>query len=229
MCLALFNLIPAFPMDGGRVLRAQLSARRGRLVATHYAVVIGQIFAVLVAVLGLISGNFMLLFVTVFIIVYAQIEARNVNVEARLRDLPAGVYALWDSGGVPPASSLAWALRGGPRDLVVTDDGTVVGMLWRKDLLRHIHGAQHDLAVRDIMDREVHVVDATDSVYDVQVWMAETSRSAVPVVENGKYRGIITGDRLLHIYQTVGDNEWLRYRIFGRSILQRLKSATRQI
>lgn len=227
--LALFNLIPAFPMDGGRVLRAQLSARRGRLAATHHAVIIGQVFAMGVAALGLLTGNFMLLLVTLFIVVYAQIEARNVNVEARLRDLPAGVYALWDSGGVPPSSTLAWALRGGPRDLVVTDEGKVVGMLWRKDLLRHLHGSHHDLAVRDIMDRQFHVVDANDSVYDVQVWLAETARSAVPVVEDGQYRGIITGDRLLHVYQTVGDNEWLRYRVLGRSLLQRFRSATRQV
>jgi len=229
LVLALFNLVPAFPMDGGRVLRAQLAARQGRLVATQQAVMIGQFFALAVAALGLLTGNFMLLFVTVFIMVYAQIEARNVNVEARLRDLPAGVYALWDSGGVPPSSSLAWALRGGPRDLVVTEGGKVVGMLWRKDLLRHLHGSHHDLAVRDIMDRQIHVVDSSDSVYDVQVWMAETARSAVPVVEDGQYRGIITGDRLLHVYQTIGDNEWLRYRMLGRSLIQRFRSATRQI
>ena len=229
LVLALFNLAPAFPMDGGRVLRAQLSARRGRLVATQQAVIVGQVFAVGVAAIGLLTGNFMLMFVTLFIIIYAQIEARNVNVEMRLRDLPAGVYALWDSGGVPPASTLAWALRGGPRDLVVTEGGQVVGMLWRKDLLRHLHGSHHDLAVRDIMDRQFHAVDAGDSVYDVQVWMAETARSAVPVVEDGQYRGIITSDRLLHVYQTIGDNEWLRYRTFGRSLVQRFKSATRQV
>ncbi|MEZ4520451.1 MAG: site-2 protease family protein [Thermomicrobiales bacterium] len=229
LVLALFNLIPAFPMDGGRILRAQLAARRGRLVATHYAVVVGQIFALLVAVLGVISGNFMLLLVTLFIVVYAQIESRNVNVETRLRHLPAGVYALWDSGGIPPTSTVAWALRGGPRDLVVTDQGRVIGMLWRRDLMRHLNGAHHDLVVRDIMDRQVHVVDANDSVYDVQVWMSETTRSAVPVVEDGQYRGIITGDRLLHVYQTVGDHEWQRYRLFGRSLVQRLRSAARQV
>lgn len=229
LVLAIFNLIPAFPMDGGRILRAQLAARRGRIVATQYAVIVGQGFALAVAFLGLISGNFMLLFVTIFIIFYAQIEARNVNVEARLRDLPAGVYALWDSGGVPPTSSLAWAVRGGPRDLVVTEQGKVIGMLWRSDLLRHLNGAHHDLSVRDIMDRKFHAVDANDSVYDVQVWMSETTGSAVPVVEDGRYRGIITGDRLMHVYQSVGDHEWNRYKIFGRSLVQRLRSATRQV
>ena len=228
LVLAIFNLLPAFPMDGGRILRAQLSVSRGRLVATQHAVLIGQLFAFAVAAIGLLTGNFLLLLVTVFIVVYAQIEVRNVSVEARLRDLPAGIYALWDSGGVPPTSTLAWALRGGPRDLVVVEDGQVIGMLWRKDLLRHLHGNHHDLAVRDIMDRQFHVVDANDSVYDVQIWMAETSRSAVPVVDEGQYRGIITGDRLLHVYQTIGQHDWYRYGFFGRSLIQRLKSAARQ-
>ena len=228
LVLALFNLIPAFPMDGGRILRARLAARVGRLAATHYAVVVGQVFAVAVAIVGLLTGNFVLLLVTLFIIVYAQIEARYVNVEMKLRDLPAGVYALWDSGGVPPSSSLAWALRGGPRDLVVTEHGQVIGMLWRRDLLLHLNGSHHDLLVKDIMDRQFHVVDANDSVYDVQVWMSETTRSAVPVVEDGRYRGIITGDRLMHVYQSVGDHEWNRYRHIGRSLIDRLRSAARQ-
>ncbi len=225
--LALFNLIPAFPMDGGRVLRSQLSARRGRLQGTQTAVVIGQLFALLIAGVGVLSGNFILILVAVFIVVYAQIESRNVSVESRLRDLPAGVYALWDTGGVAPGATLAWALRGGPRDLVVTDGHQVVGMLWRRDLLQHLNGSHHDLKVRDVMDRQFHAVDANDSVYDVQVWMSETQRSAVAVVEGGAYRGILTGERLVHINQIVGDYEWQRYRSMGRSLMQRLRSATR--
>lgn len=225
--LALFNLIPAFPMDGGRILRAQLSAHRGRLHATQTAVMIGQVFAVVIAGIGLVTGNFMLLLITAFIIIYAQIESRYVTVESRLRELPAGVYALWDTGGIPPTATLAWALRGGPRDLVVTEEGRVIGMLWRRDLLLHLNGAHHDLKVRDVMDRQFHAVDANDSVYDVQVWMADTRRSAVAVVENGLYRGIITGERLLHVYHTIGDYEWQRYRTFGRSLVQRLRSAAR--
>ena len=114
-------------MDGGRILRAQLAEYKGRLIATQYAVIVGQVFALGVGALGIVTGNLMLLLITLFIFVYAQIEARNVNVEARLRGLPAGVYALWDSGGVSPTSTLAWALRGGPRDLVVTEEGRVVG------------------------------------------------------------------------------------------------------
>jgi Zn-dependent protease len=225
--LAIFNLIPAFPMDGGRILRAQLSARQGRLQATQTAVTVGQVFAIAIAGLGLLSGNFMLLLITAFIIIYAQIEARQVNLEARLRDLPAGLYALWDTGGIPPTATLAWALRGGPRDLVVTDQGRVIGMLWRRDLMLHLNGSHHDLKVRDVMDRDAHAVDAGDSVYDVQMWMADTRRSAVAVVEDGLYRGIITGERMLHIYHTIGDYEWQRYRTLGRSLVQRLRSAAR--
>jgi len=225
--LAVFNLIPAFPMDGGRILRAQLAARQGRLQATQTAVTVGQAFALAIAGIGVLSGNVMLLLITAFIVIYAQIEARQVNMEARLRDLPAGLYALWDTGGIPPTASLAWALRGGPRDLVVTEDGRVIGMLWRRDLMLHLNGAHHDLKVRDVMDRDFHAVDAGDSVYDVQMWMADTRRPAVAVVEDGLYRGIITGERLLHVYHTVGEYEWQRYRSLGRTLVQRLRSATR--
>ncbi|MFW6075827.1 MAG: site-2 protease family protein [Chloroflexota bacterium] len=226
--LAAFNLAPAFPMDGGRILRAQLARTRSRLRATQLAVGIGQMMAISLAIVGFISTNYLLLFVAAFILIYAQIESRYVYLESRLRQLPVGQFALWDTGGIHPRASLAWATRGGPRDLVVTENGQVVGMLWRRDLLRHLNGSHHDLTVRDIMDRQFHPVHAYDSVYDVHLWLSDTSRSAVPVIEDGQYRGIFTGERLVHVYQTLGGREWLSYRNLAIPVLQRIGIAPRR-
>lgn len=228
LILAVFNLIPAFPMDGGRILRAQLSRSQDRLRATQTAVGIGQILALGLGAFGLFTANILLLFVAGFILVYAQIEARYAHLETRLRNLQVGQFALWDMGGISPQSTLAWAMRGGPRDLVVTDSGRVVGMLWRRDLMRHLNGTHHDLIVRDIMDRQFHPVQASDSVYDVHLWLSDANRSAVPVIEDGKYRGIFTGDRLAHVYHTVGSQEWQRYRDAAAAVLGRLGFAPRR-
>jgi signal-transduction protein with cAMP-binding, CBS, and nucleotidyltransferase domain len=76
-------------------------------------------------------------------------------------------------------------------------------MLWRHDLMRHLNGAHRDLYVRDIMDRRFNAVEVTDSVYDVHLWLAASNRPAVPVVENGVYRGIFTSDRLSHVYEHI--------------------------
>lgn len=224
--LAAFNLIPAFPMDGGRVLRATLSHVRGKAEATRAAVFIGYIFAILMAVFGLLIGDYLMPLVSVFIVVSAQMESNFVRMESALRRLPVGQFALWESGGIRPDAPLAHAVNGGPRDIAVTRDGVVVGMLWRHDLLRHLNGAHRDLYVRDIMDRRFNAVDVSDSVYDVHLWLATSSRPAVPVVENGVYRGIFTGERLAHVYEHI-DRRSFRWQRNLLGVLQRVRLASR--
>lgn len=221
--LAFFNLLPAFPMDGGRILRAWLAASRGRLRATQIAVGVGQIFALGFAVLGLVAGDYVLLLLSLFILIAAQIEARYVQIEARLRFLPVGQFALWDAGGISPSAPLAYATRGGPRDLVVTQNGRVVGMLWRRDMLKHLSATHHEIYVKDVMDRAFHPVDPRDSVLDVHHWLADSNGSAVPVVENGQYRGIFTGDRLWHIYDALDEREWRWQRQLLATFVERLR------
>ena len=208
--LAAFNLIPAFPMDGGRVLRAALSKFTDRLRATQIAVSIGQGLAVVLALAGLLFGDYMLPLVAAFILIAAQTESRYVQIESSLRALPVGQFALWETGGIRPDAPLAHAINGGPRDMAVTQTGRVVGMLWRQDVLRHL--SANELLVKDIMDRRVLAVDFGDSVYDVHLWLAAINRPAVPVVEHNVYRGIFTADRLAHVYEHVGERNlrWQR-------------------
>jgi Zn-dependent protease len=226
LLLAAFNLIPAFPMDGGRVLRAGLSHFRGKAEATKTAVFIGYAFAGLLVVVGLVAGDVMMPLVSIFIVVAAQMEVNFVRIESALRRLPVGQFALWEAGGIRPDAPLAHAVNGGPRDITVTRDGVVVGMLWRHDLMRHLNGAHRDLFVRDIMDRRFNAVDVNDSVYDVHLWLASSSRPAVPVVENGVYRGIFTGERLAHVYEHL-DKRSFRWQRNLLGAIQRVRLAWR--
>ncbi|CAN0501097.1 unnamed protein product, partial [Phaeothamnion confervicola] len=98
---------------------------------------------------------------------------------------------------------LTFALRGGPRDIVVTENGYVLGMLWRTDLLEALRGGHADALVGDLMDSAIPVADIDDSIYDVQRRMNETNRWAVPVTEDGLYRGIFTADRFVHLYRQI--------------------------
>ena len=183
--LALFNLLPAFPMDGGRVLRAGLTLVSGRLTATRIAVGCGQALAGALVIAGFYTRDITLPLVAVFIVISAVTEARMTRVEAGLKVLPVGQFALWDLGGVSPDAPLAYALRGGPRDVVVTDRGRVVGMLWRDDVMVLLnHGAE--LRVRDVMDPDVVPVRADDSIYDVHRRMLMAGRPAVaPAPQEG--------------------------------------------
>lgn len=198
-----FNLFPAFPMDGGRVLRAALSPSIGRERATQVAVMLGTGLAVLMIVLGIVARSIPVGVMGGFVLVAAQAEGRIVRVESAMRKLRVGSYALWDMGGVSPERPLTFALRGGPRDMVVTESGYVLGMLWRTDLLDALQGGNVETLVGDLMDSAIHVADVDDSIYDVQQQMNATNRWAVPVTEDGLYRGIFTADRFVHLYRQI--------------------------
>lgn len=203
LLIMLFNMIPAFPMDGGRVLRAMLTRPFERERATSIAVALGTGLALLAVGWGIWQRSFILIGVGVFVAVAAQAESRTAHVESAMRRLRVGQFSLWDMGGVRADQPLTFALRGGPRDLVVTDDGQVVGMLWRTDLLEGLQGGVAGRTVGDLMDRSVYVADFNDSVLDVQHMMNRMNRWAVPVTENGEYRGIFTADRFVHLHRQV--------------------------
>jgi len=197
-----FNLLPAFPMDGGRVLRAGLSATFGREAGTRAAVLVGQGLAALLAVVGIVwLRSPVLPLIALFIIVVAHAEGKAVRVESAMRRLRVGQFALWDMGGIPPHLPLTSALRGGPRDLAVIEEGRVVGMLWRHQLLHELQAGKGARPIAEVMDRQVVTADVDDSVYEVQQRMNRLDRWAIPIVEDGLYRGIFTADRFVHVYR----------------------------
>lgn len=201
LMIFLFNLLPAFPMDGGRLIRAGLAALIGRERATGFAVALGMAAAVAMASIGLRYREFALPLVALFVIFAAYGEGKSVRLEAAMRRLQVGQFALWDSGGISEGHPLASALRGGPRDMAVTSNGRVVGMLWRRDVMAAMSSGSTHRTVGEVMDPTVVSVRIDDSVYDVQQQMQHLNRWAVPVVEDGQYRGIFTVDRFVHVYR----------------------------
>ncbi len=213
--LALFNLLPAFPMDGGRVMRAAFSILWGRFRATQIAVGMGQALALSLIIGGFLLRDVSLPLVAIFVLVAAYVEARMIHLETSMRTLPVGQFVLWDLGGVQPDSPLNYALRGGVRDVAVTVNGTVVGMLWQEAVHPLLNSASK-LRVRDVMDSDVLTMDIDSSVYEVHRQMLTTGRPAIPITEGGIYRGIFTSDRLIHVhrYLQTGKSPGERYRAF---------------
>ncbi len=203
LTLAVFNLLPAFPMDGGRILRAGVTPFMGRQGATTVAVAIGITLGVLIGILGLLSGEYLIVLVMGFVVLAAIAEGRAVRLEESMRRLRVGQFAVWDRGGVSPDDPIAMALRQGARDLAVTENGQLVGMVWRQQLVDAMSHGGLQRRVSEIMDRRYVTISSDTSVHEAQRLMSETSQWAIPVADGGLYRGLFTADRFIHVQRHV--------------------------
>jgi Zn-dependent protease len=153
--LVVFNMIPAFPMDGGRVLRAALSFRNDRLKATRIAAGVGQAVAVGFGLLGLMGGNPFLVLIAVFVWFGAQAEAGAAEVELRLERKPASRAMITDFQALAPDDPLSRAvdltLGGSQKDFPVLEQGRPVGVLTWDALLRGLHDEGRDASASRFM------------------------------------------------------------------------------
>jgi Zn-dependent protease len=160
-----FNMLPAFPMDGGRVLRAILATRMEYTRATHIAATIGQGMALLFGFLG-VFGNPFLLFIALFVWIGAGQEASMAQMKSALSGIPVARAMLTDFRTLAPQDALRRAvellLSGSQHDFPVLEDDRVVGILTRADLLVALARRDQDSPVGDVMRREFETVDAAE-------------------------------------------------------------------
>jgi Zn-dependent protease/CBS domain-containing protein len=198
--LAVFNLIPAFPLDGGRVLRALLATRLGAVRATNASSIVGQLFAIAFFLIGLLGGNFLLALVAVFIYFGASGEAQLV----RQRELTRGL-SVSDVMGTKPRTQtvtpyntfgqvLDSVIHGYQEDFPVVDEnGNLVGMLTRNEIMAAAHSPERYSSVRDLMKTNVPTVSAQADLFEHALPILQQSGlRALPVTENGELVGMLT-------------------------------------
>ena len=162
--LVLFNLIPAFPMDGGRVLRALLAFRLGRRRATEIAARIGQALAFGFGFWGLMTGNVFLVFIAIFVYLAAQSEAGDVGMREVARRVPVDramvrVFELLGPGATVDEAAEA-LLRTTQREFPVVDGGgRLRGMLSRNAMIAALKASGPQTPVIDAMTRDVPTVN----------------------------------------------------------------------
>ena len=199
--LALFNMIPAFPMDGGRVLRALLASRLGYVRATEIAASIGQFVAFALGFIGLMF-NPILIFIAIFVYLAASSEAHMVALRAASRGVPVTYAMMTQFATLSPDASVDEAvqtlLQTSQSEFPVVDDlGKPVGVLGRADLIRAIKTRGADARVSDAMTTELPTVSHRVTLEQAFKLLQQRSAPAVGITDTaGRLAGLVTGETI---------------------------------
>ena len=197
--LAVFNLLPAFPMDGGRVLRGLLALRMDYLRATQIAAGIGQAMAVLFGFVGLFTNPF-LVFIALFVWLGAAGEASMVQMRSALAGIPVQKAMVTDFRTLAPNDQLGravdYVLAGFQQDFPVVEEGRVVGVLTRSDLLNALARRGKEVRVGEVMQRDIETGGPWDMLEGVLGRLQRRRCHTLPVVQNGQLVGLVTADNL---------------------------------
>ncbi len=200
--LALFNLLPAFPMDGGRVLRALLAFRMERMRATRTAALIGQLMAIWLGFMGLMY-NPILIFIALFVWIGAAAEAGSEEVKSLLHGITLRHALITHFQVLAPHDRLAHAveltLEGTQKEFPVVENGEVVGVLAQEDLLRGLKEAGDQATVRAFMQDRVERAEIDEPLDQVLERLRHCGCRLLVVTEGGRLAGIVNLDNLMEL------------------------------
>jgi Zn-dependent protease/predicted transcriptional regulator len=198
VALALFNLIPAFPMDGGRILRAALALKMGFSRATRIATGVGQAIAFAFGLFGVLSGNLLLVVVAFFVFMGAGQERAEEQARAVLTTLCVGDaynrHALTLSPGDHVSKVVDYILTSYQPDFAVMQGSGFLGVVTRDDILKALATEVTDLYVAGIMKREVLSVQASEGLDAVRRLMGEKGERIVAVNSGDSFLGLISAE-----------------------------------
>lgn len=196
-----FNMIPAFPMDGGRVLRALLSYRLDRARATRIAASIGQAFAFSLGFLGLF-GNPILIFIALFVFLAASHEAYAVEISEATKGVTARKATITSFDKLDTQATVGQAVQAllatSQREFPVTDGaGRLRGVLTRDGMIQALAATGPDTSVLDVMERDVATINRYAPLSDAVTALQTSGRPLVGIVDDeARVVGIITLENL---------------------------------
>jgi len=203
--LCVFNLLPAFPMDGGRVLRAVLAKRMPLYRATRIAAGVGKGFAIIFGFVGLFLFSPFLILIALFIYIGAGMESASVQYSYFLQDVTIGAMMSSPVMTVPPALSIRNVIEmmyvskhlGFP----VVDRGALVGMITLVDVNRTSPLDREAMQVRDMMTRDPITLPPAAPVIDALRIMSAKNINRIPIMQDGELVGIVTRTDILKVIE----------------------------
>jgi Zn-dependent protease/CBS domain-containing protein len=210
--LALFNLLPAYPMDGGRVLRALFSRSMDPVRATRRAVSIGQTFATLFMLVGML-WNIWLTMIGFFLFIAAQLEERSAVFQSVLEKVHLEDIMLTDFATLSPADTLEDALDKAVHslqdDFPVIRGSDMVGVISKQKILEALR-AEGNGYVQAVMNRLFEVAQKKESLASAFRKLTARNLSLIPVVEDQRLVGIVTLQNLMHSMALLAESRKLR-------------------
>jgi CBS domain-containing protein len=197
--LAVFNLLPAFPMDGGRALRALLAERLDYVRATEIAATLGQGLALFFGFIGLFANPF-LLFIALFVWMGASAEASTVTIRTALAGIPVSRAMITDFRTLDVRDTLQRAIdlviTGSQRDFPVLDHGRLAGVLTRDALLSALAERGLESPVESVMTREFETADAREMLELAFSRLQGCECPVLPVLSHNQLVGLLTADNI---------------------------------
>jgi Zn-dependent protease/CBS domain-containing protein len=203
--LGLFNLLPAFPMDGGRVLRALLATRLEYTRATSIASGIGRLMAWLFGLYGFLTGSFFMILIAFFVYMGAGQEEQLVRARAILRGLKVrqafsrAIQTLRPDNSIQDAISLTLSTL--QSNFPVCDGDQLVGLLSYPQIVTTLQEHGPGRLVGEVMTANIEPAAPGDELFDVQQRFNSSNLDALPVVDNGRFLGLITSRDIAEVYR----------------------------
>jgi Zn-dependent protease/CBS domain-containing protein len=211
--LGAFNLLPAYPMDGGRILRALLAERMDYVHATRRAVTIGQVLAMVLMMVGLVWGNAWLVLVGFFLFLGAQMEDRSVVFQSVLETVRMEQVMLTQFSILSPADTLEDALSKAVHtlqdDFPVVRGMEMVGVINKARIVDALRSGGNGY-VQPAMVRSFEIAKRTDSLAEAFRKLGARGLSMIPVVDSGRLVGIVTMQNLMHSMALLAESRRLQ-------------------
>ena len=211
--LGLFNLLPAYPMDGGRALRGWFTRCMDMVQATRRAVRIGHVFSVLFMMVGILVGDWWLVMVGLFLFFGAQLEERSAIFQSVLQSVRLEEVMLTDFATLSPADTLEDALEKAVHtlqdDFPVVRGSDMVGVISKQKILDALR-ADGNGYVQAVMNRIFDVAAKQDSLASAFRKLSARNLSIIPVVDEQHLIGIVTLQNLMHSMALLAETRKLR-------------------
>jgi Zn-dependent protease len=219
--LGLFNLLPAYPMDGGRVLRAFFSRRVDMVQATQRAVRIGHVFSILMIMVGMLISSraetrwdgYWLMMIGFFLFAGAQLEERSAVFQSVLQSVRLEEVMLTDFATLSPADTLEDALEKAVHtlqdDFPVVRGSDMVGVVSRQKILEALR-AEGNGYVQAVMNRIFEVAAKQESLASAFRKLSARNLSIIPIVDDQHLVGIVTLQNLMHSMSLLAESRKLR-------------------